>query len=393
MAKNSFEKYNRGKLSEITYKTFEVARKEKAFITFIAVLTFICGIVTPYTQIAMWFGFCLAAYSAIANDSIQTIGTFIASNSHRKWWILWLFMGLIFLATVTYSWVVFDGDVSHQRLASKGFDVAPTSFSFLQLAAPILLLVLTRLRMPVSTSVLLLSAFSTQANSIGQILTKSFSGYILAFFTAIIVWILVSKYLSKFFKGKKPAKFWTPLQWVTSGALWSIWISQDAANIAVYLPRSLGIYEFIGFAGFIFLGLGVLFYLKGDKIQGIVNEKSGVTDVRAATVVDLIYACLLYYFKVISTIPISTTWVFIGLLGGRELAIAISKKRDKKRSKSLKKAGSMVGRDLLYASIGLILSLLLALAINKDLRNEVLDTVSSSITEEVSPVNSVNIKD
>jgi len=381
MAKNSFEKYNRSRLEEVTYRTFEVARKEKAFITFIAVLTFLCGIFTPYTNIAMWLGFAMAAYSAIANDSIQTIGTFIASNSHRKWWTLWLFMGIIFLATVTYSWIVFDGDVSHQRLASKGFNEAPTSFSFLQLAAPILLLVLTRLRMPVSTSVLLLSAFSTQANSIGKVLTKSFSGYILAFFVAIIVWLLVQKFVSKYFQKKKPAKFWTPLQWITSGALWSIWISQDAANIAVYLPRSLSIYEFIAFAGFIFLGLGVLFYLKGDKIQGIVNEKSGVTDVRAATVVDLVYACLLYYFKVISTIPISTTWVFIGLLGGRELAIAITKRRQKRRNKSLKKAGSMLGRDLLYASIGLILSLLLAFAINSDLRDEIIDTVSTEVTE------------
>ena len=279
------------------------------------------------------------------------------------------------------SWIVFDGDVSHQRLASKGFNEAPTSFSFLQLAAPILLLVLTRLRMPVSTSVLLLSAFSTQANSIGKVLSKSFTGYILAFFVAIIVWLLVQKFVSKYFQKKKPAKFWTPLQWITSGALWSIWISQDAANIAVYLPRSLDIYQFIAFSGFIFLGLGVLFYLKGDKIQGIVNEKSGVTDVRAATVVDLVYACLLYYFKVVSTIPISTTWVFIGLLGGRELAVAITKKRLKKRKKSLKKASRMLGRDLLYASIGLILSLLLAFAINSDLREEIIDTVSTEVSE------------
>jgi phosphate/sulfate permease len=235
--------------------------------------------------------------------------------------------------------------------------------------------------MPVSTSVLLLSAFSTQANSIGKVLSKSFTGYILAFFVAIIVWLLVQKFVSKYFQKKKPAKFWTPLQWITSGALWSIWISQDAANIAVYLPRSLDIYQFIAFSGFIFLGLGVLFYLKGDKIQGIVNEKSGVTDVRAATVVDLVYACLLYYFKVVSTIPISTTWVFIGLLGGRELAVAITKKRLKKRKKSLKKASRMLGRDLLYASIGLILSLLLAFAINSDLREEIIDTVSTEVSE------------
>lgn len=375
MAKKPFLKYNRNTLSDVTYKTFEIAKKEKAFIMLIAVFTFICGIVTPYPQIAMWVGFVLAAYSAIANDSVQTIGTFIASNSHRPWWILWLFMGLIFLATVSYSWVVFDGDVSHQRLLSKGFENAPSSFSFLQLAAPILLLVLTRFRMPVSTTFLLLSAFSTQASSIGSMIEKSLTGYLSAFVVAIFVWFIVSKFVSKYFKSKKPAKFWAPLQWIISGALWSVWVSQDAANIAVFLPRSLNVYEFIGFAGFIFIGMGVLFFLKGDKIQSIVNEKAGVTDVRAATIVDFVYAILLYYFKVVSTVPISTTWVFIGLLGGREVAIAISKKRHKKRIKNFKRASRLVGRDFLYACIGLLLSLLLAIGVNEKFQDQIINQI------------------
>ncbi len=375
MAKKPFLKYNRNTVSEVTYKTFEIAKKEKAFITMIAIFTFICGIISPYPQIAMWVGFSLAAYSAIANDSIQTLGTFIASNSKKPWWILWLFMGLIFLATVSYSWVVFDGDVSHQRLLSKGFAKAPTSFSFLQLAAPILLLILTRFRMPVSTTFLLLSAFSTQASSIGAMLGKSLSGYLLAFVTAIFVWFIVSKFVSKYFKSKTPAKFWTPVQWIISGALWSVWVSQDAANIAVFLPRSLDIYQFIGFAGFIFIGMGLLFYLKGDKIQSIVNEKAGVTDIRAATIVDFVYAILLYYFKVISTVPISTTWVFIGLLGGREVAIAISKKRYKKRIKNIKRASRIVGRDFLYATIGLVLSVLLAIGVNKKFQDQIVNSI------------------
>src|SRR5690606_17285959 len=128
------------------------------------------------------------------------------------------------------------------------------------------------------------------------------------------------------FRGK-PARWWMPVQWATSGALWYTWLSQDAANIAVFLPRSLNVYQFIAFVSFIFFGLGVLFYLRGDKIQKVVTEKSGIADIRAATIVDFIYALLLFYFKTLSTIPMSTTWVFIGLLGGRELAISISKKR------------------------------------------------------------------
>ena len=372
MADNLSERITQDKLSRVAFQIFKTTRKESTFILLIAILLFTAGIVTPYPNIAMWFGFAMAGYSAIANDSIQTIGTFISSNVRKKWYYLWLFMGGIFLATVTYSWLTYGGDVSYERLQSKGFTEAPQTFSFLQLSAPIILLILTRMRMPVSTSILLLSVFSTEGTAIVDVLGKSLSGYFVAFFLAIIVWFLIAKFVKQYVKGK-PKPIWRVLQWMTSGLLWSAWIMQDAANIAIFLPRSLSLSQFMVFSGYIFLGLGLLFYLKGDKIQGIVNEKSGVTDVRAATIVDFVYAIILIYFKQVSRIPMSTTWVFIGLLGGRELAISLSKKRARKREKSLKKTMWMIGKDALYAAIGLIVSLILAFAINAELREEFLE--------------------
>src|SRR5699024_11559498 len=107
------------------------------FIFSCGLMYIIAGLVYPYSVIPRWVGFALAGYSAIANDSIQTIGTFIATNEDKRWWVLWLFIGGIFFATVFYSWYMFDGDVSNQRLAAKGFSVALQSFSFLQIDAPI----------------------------------------------------------------------------------------------------------------------------------------------------------------------------------------------------------------------------------------------------------------
>lgn len=370
MANNINQRITWDKLSKRPLQIFTLAKDERSFLIFIAILFIVCAFVTPFPQVAMWVGFIIAGYSAIANDSIQTIGTFIASNSQRRWYYLWLYMGIIFIATMTYSWVMYDGDVSYQRLTSKGFDEAPTSFTFLQLAAPIFLLILTRLRMPVSTTFLILSAFATTSDAILGVLGKSMIGYGIAFVTAIVVWFGVSYISKNIFRGK-PARWWMPVQWVTSGALWYTWLSQDAANIAVYLPRSLNAYQFIAFISFIFFGLGVLFYLRGDKIQKVVTEKSGITDIRAATIVDFIYALLLFYFKTLSTIPMSTTWVFIGLLGGRELAISISKKRRKKKIRSTKRAIAMIGKDILFALIGLLVSVILALAINESVRAEV----------------------
>ena len=317
------------------------------------ILSIVCFFAYPYPEVAMWLVFFLASYSAIANDSIQTIGTFIASNADKKWYYLWIYMGSIFLITVTYSWINYGGDISYERLASKGLNEAPQQFKFLQVFAPVVLLILTRFRMPVSTSILLLSAFATQASSITSILQKSFFGYFIAFALAIIVWLLTTNLFEKY-KNSKPSKLWLPLQWISSGALWSTWIMQDMANVAVVLPRSLTLDQFLVVSSFIFFGLGLLFYLRGDRIQKIVTEKTDIIDVRAATVVDFIYACLLYYLKVISTIPISTTWVFIGLLGGRELAINIKLYSKGNYIKALK----MISKDALYAGIGLAVCLL-----------------------------------
>lgn len=375
MVKLKDQNINQDALSKAAYSLFDFTKKQKSFLLVVCILVSIAGIITPYTYAAMWFGFTLAAYSAIANDSIQTIGTFIASNQSQKWYYLWLFMGLIFVGTVTFSWVYYSGDVSYQRLRVDGLDRAPESFVFLQLAAPIVLLVMTRLRMPVSTTFLLLNVFTYKAGTIIGVMQKSFIGYFVAFFAAIAVWFILERFVKNYLKGNA-SPYWYIFQWITSGLLWAVWIMQDAANIAVFLPRELNVWEFSAYTGFVFLGLGFLFYFKGDKIQDIVNAKTQVTDVRAATIVDLVYAAILFYFKGYSDMPMSTTWVFIGLLGGRELAIALAKSRKlKKRKARLVRAYRLAKSDIFKAGIGLIISLILALIINDGVRKEIFDLV------------------
>lgn len=352
---------------------FTVIKQERIFIGLIGLFFFIAGISFPYAEIAMWVGFLFAGYSAIANDSIQTIGTFLASNQDKKWWALWLYIGGIFLVTVSISWFLFDGDVSYQRLSSKGFSDAPTNFTFLQVAAPIFLLILTRMRMPVSTTFLLLSCFAADAEAITSVLGKSLSGYFLAFAAGLIVWLSVTKAFEKKFTGTKAAPYWLPIQWLTSGSLWAVWVMQDAANVAVYLPRSLSFGQFLGFGLFIFFGLGILFYLRGDRIQRIVTEKSRVTDIRSATIIDFIYAILLVYKLTISTVPMSTTWVFLGLLAGREVGMSVMDAMG--LGKPMKKVLKIVSKDLLYALFGLLVSILLAISINADVREELINMI------------------
>jgi hypothetical protein len=64
------------------------------------------------------------------------------------------------------------------------------------------------------------------------------------------------------------------------------------------------------------------------------------------------------YFKEINDIPMSTTWVFLGLLAGRELAISwVAKLR------GIKDAAFDVTTDIIRAMIGLVISVAMALGL------------------------------
>lgn len=346
--------------------------QERTFLIIVFSIFLLSAVFYGSPEVAMWIGFLTAAYATVSNDSIQSLGTFIESNKHRKWYVLWAFAGVIFLITVTFSWIYFDGDVTYQRLLKPDGTTDyphPSEFSFFMLMAPLALLILTRLRMPVSTTFLMLSVFSATSDGITAMVMKSLSGYILAFVLSAIVWYAGYNLIRRYFKKRKIHGGWTITQWTVSGILWSVWVMQDGANIAVFLPRRLDLTQFLVFSGVIFFGLGLLFYLRGDKIQQVVSEKIRIGDVRAATLIDFTYALLLLYKLFISTTPMSTTWVFLGTIGGRELAINLARIKEGHQHKL--KAARIIGRDLLYAVIGLVISILLAAAVNDSIKEDV----------------------
>ena len=103
-------------------------------------------------------GFVLAAYSVIGNDSIQTLGTFLASNKERfQWYTLWFAASVAMSFTLTFGWYFYDGDISYERLTQIPFQ----EVQWYHAMAPMVLLLLTRVGIPVSTTFLVLSAFAT----------------------------------------------------------------------------------------------------------------------------------------------------------------------------------------------------------------------------------------
>ena len=67
----------------------------------------------------------------------------------------------------------------------------------------------------------------------------------------------------------------------------------------------------------------------------------------------------------------STTWVFIGLLAGREIAMSFTDAQGK--GKPFKASLKLIGKDAGYALIGLAVSIALAVAINPEIEAEILN--------------------
>ena len=301
-------------------------------------------------------GFTLAAYSVIANDSVQTLGTWIASNSDRfKWYIMWAASSSVLLFTIWYGWYINGGDISYGRLEKIPYQ----TIQWYHAVAPLVLVGLTRFGVPVSTTFLVLSAFASTV-VLEKVLLKSAMGYIVAAASAYVIWMVVSKYWeTKTDIPESHDKWWRVAQWCTTGWLWYTWLSHDMANIAVFLPREIPVDTMI-LISFVFVGgLAYMFYEKGGRIQEVVLSKTNTKYVRSATLVDLIYSIILWYFKGYNSIPMSTTWVFVGLLAGRELAFATI--NDKYKFKTV---FPLVGRDFFKMMIGLALSVAIVLAIH-----------------------------
>jgi hypothetical protein len=302
-------------------------------------------------------GFGLAGYSVIANDSVQTLGTWIASNREKfKWYTMWIAASLVMIGTLIYGWSTNGGDISFGRLDKIPFQ----EIQWYHALAPLALIALTQRGIPVSTSFLVLSAFASTF-ILEKMLIKSVIGYGLAAIVSYFLWLLISGVINEKDDIKEKNKpFWRIFQWFTTGFLWFTWLSHDVANIAVFLPRELSIVQLIGVILFFIIGLGFLFYKQGGKIQKIVLDKQNTKYVRSATMIDMVYALLLLYFKEMNNIPMSTTWVFVGLLCGRELALntGLTKKGN------IKQVFPIVAKDFLKLFIGLTVSVTIVLLIH-----------------------------
>lgn len=310
-------------------------------------------------------GFLLSMYACVSNDIIQTLGTFLSVNKKTPFYYLWAFSVFVLTVTIVTGWVVNDGDMSFGLLTR--IPVTP-EFTFLYLLPPIILILLTRWGIPVATTFLVLSVFSvSDVSVIWMMLTKSVLGYVIAFVVAIIIYNIIGRPIERYFYytqkrsgNDKISKWWIVAKWCSTAFIWSQWLVQDSAKLFVYLPRKASLSELIFVLICFTIFLGILTYNRGGDIQKIVKMKTNVQDPRSATIIDIIYAFLLLYFINLNNVPMSTTWVFIGLLAGREIALY-----QRLRFESPKKMYKHIIKDLYKVTLGLIVSIVVVVLLTQ----------------------------
>lgn len=140
---------------------------------------------------------------------------------------------------------------------------------------------------------------------------------------------------------------------------------QDLANIFVFLPRQLGLGPLLLSSSILCLGLCILVAVGGGPIQGVLRSKTNTSDLRSATVIDAMFGLCLLYKAFLSSFPLSTTWVFLGLLGGREIALRLRERRFNEvfTNRSGGSLRSIIGADVYKAFIGVVVSLVIAVGI------------------------------
>ena len=312
-------------------------------------------------MIIEYIGFILAAFSVIGNDVIQTLGTFIQSNSKAAWWKLFLYIVGILAIVLFTGWMINGGDATYGRLDKID---RPENLTLWYLIPPILLIFITRFGLPVSTTFLILSIFSTDV-VLGGMLMKSISGYGLAFISAYAIYYFALYKFEKPKKGElepevKHKLLWGILQWFSTAFLWTQWLIQDFANIYVFLPKQLDLTTMLISLAIMLVILAYILKSKGGAIQKVVSNKVNSSNIRSATFVDFIYGGVLLFFTTVNEFPMSTTWAFIGILAGREIAL-----RGRIKFGHSKQAWRIIGTDFMKVTIGISVSVGAVLALKQ----------------------------
>ena len=300
-----------------------------------------------------WLLVIFTTYTIMANNCAQTIGMFIASNKGKSKYRIIYFLSGIFIITLLISWLFFNKQLDFYLLNNIPYSNLNPLLIFL----PIVLFFLTKYKIPVSATFLIIPIFANK-NTIHSMITKTSVSYFISFLISLIMWRFIYtkyKHYIEVKKEKNISKTWFVLEFLSTGIVWSVWIILSACNFVVFLPRVFELKELILV---IFIGVVSIYLIlldNGGKIQEIVDEKSDI-NIKSSVIFNFLFSFTMLFIQYVSKIPITSTWMFLGILAGRELAITVSK-TGVFGSSYYRKCFIKIWSDLKLAVFGIVVSL------------------------------------
>ncbi|KZR87208.1 hypothetical protein MITS9504_00624 [Synechococcus sp. MIT S9504] len=264
--------------------------------------------------------------------------------------MIWICLATTFI--LIFGWFKYGDDPAWGLLSQFPL---PGNFTFYYLIPPLTVAALTWWAAPIGTSILVLAAFSPIQTS--ALITTSIFGGVFALMASAVVygvalWILERRFVVNPQDSHQLPRRWLILQWLSTAWLWCQWMIQNAASFYVYLPRKLSFFELLISIFVICCSIALIFAWGGGPVQKIIRRKANIHYIRSATLCDLVFGTILFTRALsFSVIPMSTTWVFLGLLAGRELALVVRIKVSTPLA-----AFNQLAKDFFKAFVGVLVS-------------------------------------
>jgi hypothetical protein len=121
-------------------------------------------------------------------------------------------------------------------------------------------------------------------------------------------------------------KIWELMQVFSTALLVVAWLFFSVSNITVFLPRKLEQQDFLMFLCVIIFTIASVLGNKNNKMQEIISKKNNANNLKMNVIINILFTMVLFLFKVINNVSIATTFVFLGILAGKDLAIIFAEK-------------------------------------------------------------------
>ncbi len=330
--------------------------KEKSKLNTILVLLVgaFCACFSNKASYFNWLVMTMIMYNVMINNFIQTLGTFNISNKYTKKWKVFLYLVVIFVTYFVYTWLKYDGNI---RKGSLRFIEYKDSFGYSILLLPMLLSLFNYFGIPVNLTFLSIPLF-TDGKIVKSMVVEAFINYFLAFIISFVFWNILYVKFKKFLRKKDNYQFWRIIEYISIGILWYCWLNTCVSSFMVFLPPKLYLEHLILLLIIGSIVISIVTILRPeDKMEQIVEEKTDVKNIMSSVLFNILHSVVLLTLKLNSKVPIATSWIFIGLLDGRELGITTRKANnfsDPKYKLCLEK----ISRDLYRNIIGIFISLL-----------------------------------